>query len=39
MTDKNIIKLYNQGFHDQLYNKFDNLKVDSSIGGRAYNLG
>ena len=39
MTNKDILKLYNQGFKDELDGKFDQAKVNPNIDGRAYNLG
>lgn len=39
MTDKDILKIYMQGFKDELDGKFDDRKVNANIDGRAYVLG
>ena len=39
MTNENILKVYSQGFNDELNSVFDNLKVNPNLDGRAYNLG
>lgn len=39
MTDKNLLKIYKEGFTDELYNNFDSRKVNNNLDGRAYNLG
>lgn len=39
MTDKDILRIYMDGFNDELDGKFDNSKVNPNIDGRAYNLG
>ena len=39
MTDENILKIYMQGFTDELDGTFDNSKVNLNIDGIAYNLG
>ena len=39
MADKNLLKIYKEGFTDELYNNFDSRKVNNNLDGRAYNLG
>lgn len=39
MKDEDILKIYMQGFTDELDGKFDNFKVNPNMDGRAYNLG
>jgi len=39
MQDKDILKIYMEGFNDELNGKFDQAKVNPNIDGRAYNLG
>lgn len=39
MTDNNLLKIYMQGFNDELNSKFDNSKINSNLDGRAYCLG
>lgn len=39
MTDENILKVYLQGFNDELNSVFDNSKVNKNLDGKAYNLG
>ena len=39
MTDENILKVYLQGFNDELNSVFDNSKVNLNLDGKAYNLG
>lgn len=39
MQDKDILKIYKEGFNDELNGRFDQSKVNPNIDGRAYNLG
>lgn len=39
MTDENILKVYLQGFKDELNSVFYNSKVNQNLDGKAYNLG
>jgi len=39
MTDKDILKIYLEGFRNELDGKFDQSKVNPNVDGRAYNLG
>ena len=39
MTDKKLLKIYIEGFIDELCNNFDNRKVNNNLDGKAYNLG
>ena len=39
MTDKDILRIYMDGFNDELDGEFGNSKVNPNIDGRAYNLG
>lgn len=39
MKDKDILRIYMEGFNDELDGKFDQSKVNPNIDGRAYNLG
>ena len=39
MTDKNLLKIYKEGFTDELDNNFDSRKVNNNLDSKAYNLG
>ena len=39
MTDKNLLKIYKEGFTDELDNNFDSRRVNNNLDGKAYNLG
>ena len=39
MTDKKLLKIYIEGFRDELDNKFDSRRVNNNLDGKAYNLG
>ena len=39
MTDKKLLKIYIEGFIDELCNNFDNRRLNNNLDGKAYNLG
>ena len=39
MTDKNLLKIYKEGFTDELDNNFDSRRVNNNLDGKAYSLG
>lgn len=39
MTDKNILKIYMEGFNNELAGTFDNKRVNSNLDGKAYVMG
>ena len=39
MTNKDLLKIYKEGFTDELDNNFDSRRVNNNLDGKAYNLG
>jgi hypothetical protein len=39
MTDKNILKIYMEGFNDELAGTFDDRRINSNLDGKAYLIG
>jgi hypothetical protein len=39
MTDKDILKIYMEGFNDELLDKLDSRKINSNLDGKAYVMG
>ena len=39
MTDKKLLKIYIEGFIDELLHNFDNRRLNNNLDGKAYNLG
>jgi hypothetical protein len=39
MTDKNLLKIYKEGFRDELDSNFDSRRINNNLDGKAYNLG
>lgn len=39
MTDENILKIYMEGFNNELAGTFDDNRINSNLDGRAYLIG
>lgn len=39
MNDENILKIYIEGFNDELWSRVDQRKINCNLDGRAYLLG
>ena len=39
MNDENILKIYMEGFNDELWSRVDQRKINCNLDGRAYLLG
>ena len=39
MIDENLLKIYTDGFNDELRSRVDQRKINSNLDGRAYLIG